>query len=544
MHDRDFFTIVTKDVLLEHERSILKQILFSAGEAELMQGSLNQFPNKIPILPDYVVTKTLDEDKISYLMVTSDPLGERKISPCGYLLAGRQYLMNTFTLPQITDENARHDGKNLFVLVTDLIKSLRYDDGDEDQFLEKYNELLPLISTKEQTKFLLQSKLITSSSSSVKYITAKSAFVRFGAAVVVSGIRVQDDYWETLARDQGFTPYHRVFKLSKKLIDVLTRLKPSLLIENANSTSNELNSIKNTDNFESPYLTVTEQTSADVRRSYIEYFSQGLHIAALTPGQSIGGSLELHAHVKIPKYHSRHSFGQSAQFNTLDIPIGKHKEFIENAKTENNTTIPSTNDVVLHKRMLSSLLDDNSGRSIKQSEDKLLDSVNEPILRNSHLNIDGWKFESLPLKTDYAYDNPHKYSIKGLPLYDQDLLIDRLKKLTPHEIKELEHSHGAVFLNTSLQTARRIRSTKWFKYWQYKSGVPVGLHENQSLEFKDIYLKELLAQTSVKTVYNEQANMDEIQTTTRIPNANFLNNSNIKTFKPPFTNIPKRRKYK
>lgn len=546
--------IVGKDALLMHERSLLKQLVLISSEDELMQGPLEKFPLKQVDEPDYTGEKKQDELNLGYVMIRRDLQGEKRISEKGQLHDGRRWLFNTFRFGGNNDK-----ADHWFVLVRDLMKCLQYE-NDEESFIKKYDQLLPLEANDEQRGFLKEKKLWTDNSTvqqPVRFYTAKSVFVQFGAAVILSGLRVFDDYWESLAREKSLTPHHRVFRLDERLLNILKSLKPSLFLEKDSDDGKNKSQLDNApwngELFETPYPTVTEQASVEVRDEYGRQFAEGQHFGAIVPGQNINGSLELSNQFKLPKYHSKNSFQQATQSNALDMAIGSSHElplnhesahpnaFAPNAETSGSLG-PSTSNKSGGKRLLSNIMDTNisSTKSKKSEEHELISAGNGLVPTNAHLNINGWKFETLPLR---LLGNEPEYSIRGLPFYDQDKILDRLKKLSPNQIKGLEHLHDSVVLNTSLQSVRKIRSKKWTKYWQYKAGLPVGILKHDVEKSRDRYLTDVLNQKTATTNYNDATLIDEVQITSRAPNANFLNNSNVKGFKPPYA-LPIRKESK
>lgn len=516
---------VADGVVVKHERVLVKQIMHIWSQAELMQGSLGEFPRKSVDVPDYTgAEKTRNELSLAYRMVVTDPLGEKKVSPMGELRDGRVYLCGTFKTS---------DSPNVLVLVAHLMAALQYQESEES-FLAAYGQLLPITASPELKELLEEKGFVGKTDGELKYVSARSAYVQFGAAVVASGTRVFDDYWEVVAKRQNLTPHHRVFKLSERLVNTLRELQPQILSQPSQPA--EDSPMAGDRVFEAPYTTVTEQASADIRLQYGREFANGEHIGAVVPGQSISGSLELSALFKIPKYHSKNSFQQATQMKALDLPIGLEPQASEaeastpGQQQSSGTPQPSNKP---HRRMLTSILDGGSIGKIKKSEEQeeqfahhLSASVDED------LHINGWKFDLLPLKT--ANDETSQRSHKGLPLYEKDRLIPRLNKLTPNQIREVEHLHDSLYLNLGLQNVRKIRSKKWLKYWQYKAGVPIGLMSNEVQFFKEHYLKEALEQTSSVTNYNPETNVDETHITVRKPKVNYVGYSNIHGFKPPY----------
>ncbi|GAV54771.1 hypothetical protein ZYGR_0AS00940 [Zygosaccharomyces rouxii] len=536
--------IVDKDALLRHERQLLKQLVLISSEDELLQGPLDQFPLKQINVPDYTGGKKKDESNLAYVMIRHDIQGEKRISEQGQLQDGRTWLFNTFRFGGDNNES-----NHWFVLLSDVMKSLLYE-GDEESFTREYDQLSPLEANEQQRAFLKEKKLLAQDITPhqpVRFYTTRSVFVQFGAAVILGGLRVFDDYWESLAREKNLTPHHRVFKLDQKLLNILQKLKPSLFLRlnsNNETEGDDLDSSPwNGELFETPYPTITEQASAEIRDEYGRQFAEGQHAGVVVPGQSINGSLELSNQFKLPKYHSKNSFQQAAQLNALDLAIGGSPETSLNHAGSHRPSVshvevsassgPSTSNKSGGKRLLSNIMDTNisSAKSKKSEEHELISAGNGLIPTNVHLNVNGWKFETLPLR---IFGNEPEFSVRGLPYYEKDKILDRLKKLSPNQIKELEHLHDSVALNKGLQSVRKIRSKKWTKYWQYKSGLPVGILKHDVEKSRDRYLRDVLNQKTSTTIYNDATLIDEVQTTSRAPNANFFNNSNIKGFKPPY----------
>ncbi|QLQ79347.1 hypothetical protein HG537_0B06950 [Torulaspora globosa] len=515
---------VAGEVLIKHERALVKQIM---AEAELLRGPLEELPRKSLEVPDYTgADRTENELCLAYRMVVTDPLGEKKVSPTGELRDGRQYLCDTFKTA---------DSGNLLVLVCHLMGALQYE-GSEEEFLGCYKQLLPITASAEVTELLVERGFVGKLDRDLKYISARSAFVQFGAALVASGTRVIDDYWEVVAKKQNLTPHDRVFKMSKRMSEALRKLKPQLFLQPtqpAEYTSSDRV-------FEPPHLTVTEQPSAEIRLQYGREFANGEHTAAVVPGQNISGSLELSALFKIPKYHNKSSFQQATQAKALDSPIGIRLQMNEaDAAAAGQRQSPGTPQPAIKpsKRMLNSILDGGPlGKAKKVEDQEEQYGSHTPVSVDEDLHINGWKFDLLPIKT--SDDAVLQRSTRGLPLYDKDRLIPRLKKLTPNQIREVEHSHDSLYLNLGLQNVRKIRSKKWLKYWQYKTGVPIGLMNNELDYFKDQYLKEVLEQSSSVTNYNPETNVDETYVTVRKPKVNYIGYSNIRGFKPPYVSKP------
>lgn len=602
--------LVQPETLHSHDLFLVKHTVPLAGQDELLQGPLNQFPKKTIQLPINCFNTNINNDDtiLEFPLSQRDPVGERKISIFGHLLNGSNFLFNTFTLNRI--------GQTNLVLVKDLMKALQFEQS-MPVFLQQHSYLLTHIPTRDDMVFLYEQNIIKHTGSNIEtstlqerenllFITCKNAFVVFGAAIIASGHRLADDYWESFGKQQGFTQHHRVHKLPQRLINLVCQLKPSLnkssfekieaedhiISQNDSSSSSYVDPIS----FGSPYPTITEQPSKEIRDEYIEQFSKGQHIMTVMPGQSINDALELTAQFKIPKYHSKNSFLQASQMKALDVPIGKPLEeqnnnsntdttnaaslssmtsfsnsvksagrtnsnlnfnnYSDNVESETTTAAASPNFSTSKpmSRMLSNLLDssNNNNNSMTKSKknDDNSDSPATPSAShtttshsktNAILNINGWKFETLPIRENpiqmmNSINDTHTY--RGLPIYERDSLLVKLKTLTPNQIKEIEYSHDSLFLNTGIQRMRSIRKKKWGKYWQYKTGIPIGLKKNQVKQLQTKTLSDILAFEDIQEIFNEETNTDEIHTTKRVPNANFLGYANIKSRKPPYATIP------
>ncbi|SMN18577.1 similar to Saccharomyces cerevisiae YFL049W SWP82 Member of the SWI/SNF chromatin remodeling complex in which it plays an as yet unidentified role [Maudiozyma saulgeensis] len=595
--------MVKPKTLHSHELFLVKHTVPLAGQDELLQGPLNQFPQKTLVIPpDCFNKQIIEKDKLlEYPLSQRDPVGERKISIFGQLLNGSKYLFNTFTLARI--------GQTHFLLVKDLIQALQYELSMPD-FLNQYDILITHLPTAEDIEFLIDNQIIqdniraTEERESYKFITCKAAFVIFGASVVASGHRLADDYWETIGKQQGLTQHHRVHKLPQRLIRLVYQLKPSLndsmftRIEKDDHiipTDEEITLSKEPISFVSPYPTITEQPSKEIKDEYLLQFSKGQHITTVMPGQSINDAMELTAQFKVPKYHSKNSFLQATQSKALDVPIGKSLEEINNSNNNINnanldssmgslssmtsfsnsvkgaiagrnnsnhnlnninnysdniesetTTAAASPNFTQSKpmsRMLSNILSDSKSKKNDDNTDSHAPSTSTTThsKTNAILNINGWKFETLPIR-----ENPIQmmntiddtYTYRGLPIYQRDSLLVKLNTLTPNQIKEVEYLHDSLFFNTGVQRMRSMRKKKWGKYWQYKTGIPIGLKANQIKQLQTKTLSEMLAVTDTQEIFNEETTTDEIHTTRRVPNGNFYGFANIRTRKPPYANIP------
>ncbi|CDO92895.1 unnamed protein product [Kluyveromyces dobzhanskii CBS 2104] len=493
---------VPSQVLKDHELFILKATMSISNNPELISGKLNEPPTKQLALPSFTIKERLSDNNDSYVSGKGDQNGETKIDKRGYLNGGRHYLFPTFTYPCAENRNSQ----NLYVLVKDLIKSLNLS-ADEQEFLAKYPDLYPISAKPDLTDFLVSQKLLTVDGLALRYITARSAFLVFGATILASGSRVIDDYWEQLSKEQGFVAQHRVYALSPKLLELIYSIDPKTRTAQEtgsyepSAAASERFALKQQPQFENPFSTITELPSADARSEFLTNIAHGEQTAIIS-GQTIHGAIELSTVYKIPKYHYKNSFAAAQQHDVLDAPIGTHTHPVESH---------------------------NFGRGRKAN-------YVPPEETDVLAQIPGWKFTQLPVTADNSLST--SFSAGGLPVYKKSILPERLKKLTPNQIKDLERSHDVVHLTTALGHVRKLRNTRWTKFWQYKAGAPVGLTEDQALYYKERYLQDVLNHVEVNIVPNEIKDVDEKRTVKRIPNPNFLGHSNISEFRPPFIDKP------
>ena len=150
----------------------------------------------LPTVRDHT-TDQLTPENDEYIPREFDPEGEKKITPTGHALDGREYKMRTFYVP--------NRGEKLFMLATECARVLGY--RDSYLLFNKNRSLHKIIATQAEKDELIQQDILPYSyrSRQIAIVTAKSMFRQFGARVVVNGRRVRDDYWEGKARKQGFT---------------------------------------------------------------------------------------------------------------------------------------------------------------------------------------------------------------------------------------------------------------------------------------------------------------------------------------------------
>ncbi|KAK4069502.1 hypothetical protein Purlil1_13692 [Purpureocillium lilacinum] len=153
-------------------------------------------PRALPNPRDHT-THQLDQTGDEYLPREVDEFGEEKVMPNGQLLRGRLYRCRTFLVA--------NRGDKLFMLATECAKMLGY--RDSYLLFNKNRSLYKIVASQVEKDDLVQRKILPFSfrSRQVAIVTARSMFRQFGSRIIKDGRRVRDDYWETLARKQGFT---------------------------------------------------------------------------------------------------------------------------------------------------------------------------------------------------------------------------------------------------------------------------------------------------------------------------------------------------
>ena len=159
-------------------------------------------PTKTPVVKALPTVRDHTTDQLTpegdeYIPREQDPDGDRKVSPTGHPLNGREYRMRTFYMP--------NRGEKVFMLATECARVLGY--RDSYLLFNKNRSLFKIIATQAEKDDLIQQEILPYSyrSRQIAIVTARSMFRQFGARVINNGRRVRDDYWEGKARKQGFT---------------------------------------------------------------------------------------------------------------------------------------------------------------------------------------------------------------------------------------------------------------------------------------------------------------------------------------------------
>ncbi|MCJ1279582.1 hypothetical protein MMC21_007406 [Puttea exsequens] len=150
----------------------------------------------LPTIRDHK-TNTLAPEGDEYIPREFDKAGERKVSPQGHALDGREFKLRTFSVS--------NRGEKMFMLANQCATVLRY--RDSNVLFNKNRSLYKIITTQAEKDELIHREILPYCyrSREIAIVTAKSMFRQFGAHVFVDGRRVKDGYWEAKARNQGFT---------------------------------------------------------------------------------------------------------------------------------------------------------------------------------------------------------------------------------------------------------------------------------------------------------------------------------------------------
>lgn len=150
----------------------------------------------LPTVRDHT-TDQLNPEGDEYIPREYDEAGEKKVTPTGHPLEGREYRCRTFYVP--------NRGDKLFMLATECARVLGY--RDSYLLFNKNRSLFKIIASQPEKDDLIQQEILPYSyrSRQIAIVTARSMFRQFGSRLIVNGRRVRDDYWESKARKQGFT---------------------------------------------------------------------------------------------------------------------------------------------------------------------------------------------------------------------------------------------------------------------------------------------------------------------------------------------------
>lgn len=151
------------------------------------------------ILPTYhdFTSNDLNEEADEYIQTKFDDVGETKIDFLGYLRHNREYKCQTFRLP--------YRGKKLFMLSSECAEALSF--RNSRILFMNYRSLHKMVASSVEKETLIEKHILPFEEQhmDVTFVSARSIFLQFGCRIIVSGRRFQDDYWESRAREEGFT---------------------------------------------------------------------------------------------------------------------------------------------------------------------------------------------------------------------------------------------------------------------------------------------------------------------------------------------------
>jgi hypothetical protein len=150
----------------------------------------------LPTVRDHT-TDQLNPEGDEFIIREVDENGDKKVSPNGSLLGGRQYKTRIFHMPK--------HGDKFFMLATECAKVLGY--RDSYLLFNKNRSLFKIIANQEEKNDLIDQGVLPASyrSRQIAIVSARSMYRQFGSRMVMNGRRVRDDYWEAKAIKQGFT---------------------------------------------------------------------------------------------------------------------------------------------------------------------------------------------------------------------------------------------------------------------------------------------------------------------------------------------------
>ena len=194
--DEDVEKIIPRHNIFDNIPHLAASNLKNQVDAVFLNMPSKTIIRAVPDVRDHC-TDQLNGDRDEYIPREIDEAGERKISPAGELLGGRQFSVRTFCVPS--------RGEKRFMLATECARVLGY--RDSYLLLNKNRSLYKIIATQQEKDDLIARDVLpyTYRTRQIAIVTAKSMFRQFGSRVIEGGRRVRDDYWEAKAVKQGFT---------------------------------------------------------------------------------------------------------------------------------------------------------------------------------------------------------------------------------------------------------------------------------------------------------------------------------------------------
>ncbi|KAJ5792142.1 uncharacterized protein N7503_008120 [Penicillium pulvis] len=161
----------------------------------------NNRPTKLmaSILPTYhdYTSNDLNEEGDEYIQIKFDDVGETKVDFLGYLRHDREYRCQTFRLP--------HRGKKLFMLSAQCADALSF--RSSRALFMNYRSLHGMVASSVEKETMMEKHIlpVEGQQRDVTFVSARSIFLQFGCRIIANGRRFRDDYWESRAREEGFT---------------------------------------------------------------------------------------------------------------------------------------------------------------------------------------------------------------------------------------------------------------------------------------------------------------------------------------------------
>ncbi|KAJ6010478.1 hypothetical protein N7451_001890 [Penicillium sp. IBT 35674x] len=151
------------------------------------------------ILPTYhdYTSNELNEEGDEYIQMKFDDVGETKVDFLGYLRHNREYICQTFRLP--------HRGKKLFMLSIQCADALSF--RSPRLLFMNYRSLHEMVASPVEKETMVEKHVlpVEKQHKKVTFVSARSIFLQFGCRIIANGRRFRDDYWESRAREEGFT---------------------------------------------------------------------------------------------------------------------------------------------------------------------------------------------------------------------------------------------------------------------------------------------------------------------------------------------------
>ncbi|KAJ5645578.1 hypothetical protein N7507_011589 [Penicillium longicatenatum] len=151
------------------------------------------------VLPTYhdFTSDDLNEESDEYIQTKFDHVGETKVDFLGYLRHNREYKCQTFRLP--------YRGKKLFMLSEECAEALNY--YSRRRLFMKYRSLHEMAASSVEKETMMEKHIlpVEDQHMMVTFVSARSIFLQFGCRIIVNGRQFRDDYWESRAREDGYT---------------------------------------------------------------------------------------------------------------------------------------------------------------------------------------------------------------------------------------------------------------------------------------------------------------------------------------------------